>query len=285
MALELVSSVKCFNGFQKVFKHVSSELSCAMNFSVYLPNVSGDEKLNTLFYLSGLTCTEQNFIQKSGVQRFASEHRLIIVGPDTSPRGCNLPGETDNWDFGEGAGAYLDAVKEPWSKHYRMFSYVSKELPKLIKENFPTSGKMGIFGHSMGGMGALVIGLRNPEIFSSISAFAPICNPIKSDWGSGKIFKNYLGDENKDSWSLYDPCEVAEAYKGPSREILVDQGTDDEFLTSHLMSGNFKEAASKNPAVNLQLNMREGFGHSYYFIGTFIGDHIAHHVKVLNALQ
>jgi len=285
MAVELVSSVKCFNGFQKVFKHVSAELSCAMNFSIYLPNVSGDEKLNTLFYLSGLTCTEQNFIQKSGVQRFASEHRLIIVGPDTSPRGCNLPGETDSWDFGESAGCYLDALKEPWSKNYRMYSYVSKELPKLIKENFPTSGKFGIFGHSMGGMGALVLGLRNPELFSSISAFAPICNPSKSSWGSEKAFKNYLGEENKATWGLYDPVEVTGAYKGPNREILVDQGSDDEFLANLLMSDNLKEAASKNPDINLQLNMREGFNHSYYFVQTYIGDHVAHHAKLLNALK
>jgi len=285
MAVELVSSARCFNGFQKVFKHFSSELKCSMNFSIYLPSVSGDEKLNALFYLSGLTCSEQNFIQKSGFQRYASEHRLIVVGPDTSPRGCNLPGDTANWDFGEGAGCYLDALKEPWSKHYRMYSYVTKELPKLVKENFPVTGTFGIFGHSMGGgLGAIVLGLRNPEIFQSISAFAPICNPIKSKWGTEVAFKNYLGEENKEIWSQYDAVEVMKAYNGPSRDILVDQGTDDEFLTTLLMPENLQAAASeKKGLINLKVSMQEGFNHSYFFVSTFIGDHFVHHAKILSA--
>jgi len=184
MAVELVSSTKCFNGLQKVYKHFSTELNCSMNFSFYQPTVAGDEKLNALVYCSGLTCTEQNFIQKSGFQRYASEHRLIVIGPDTSPRGCNLPGDKDKWDFGEGAGCYLDALKEPWSKHYRMNSYVTKELPKLIKDNFAVTGTFGIFGHSMGGgFGAIVLGLKKPRYFQIDFRFCSDLQPNKNRMG------------------------------------------------------------------------------------------------------
>jgi len=283
--LELVSSAKCFNGVQKVFKHLSSKLNCSMNFSLFEPHVtSPEDKFSVLFYLSGLTCSEQNFIQKSGFQKYASEHRLIVVGPDTSPRGCNIPGDKDNWDFGEGAGAYVDAVKEPWSKHYRMYSYVTKELPTLIKEHFPTTGKFGIFGHSMGGHGALVCGLRNPDLFQSISAFSPITNPSITEWGKDKVFKNYLGNENKDLWADYDSCEVIKHYKGPAKDILVDQGDSDEFLLKILHPENLINAAAHNPDhVKLTLRMQPGYGHSYFFVQSFIPDHMAHHAKILNA--
>ncbi|CAL8072962.1 unnamed protein product [Orchesella dallaii] len=283
-SLELVSSIKCFNGFQKVYKHVSKELNCSMNFSLYEPVAANpNDKFHVLFYLSGLTCTEQNFIQKSSFQRFAGEQKLIVVGPDTSPRGCNLPGESDRWDFGASAGCYLDALVEPWSKHYRMYSYVTKELPALIKENFPTTGKFGIFGHSMGGHGAMVCGLRNPELFLSISAFAPICNPTQTEWGKDVALKNYLGEENKDKWNIYDSTELMKTYDGPERNILVDQGDDDEFLKTHLLPENLKAAAEANPKIQVNLRMQPGYNHSYFFISTFISDHIEHHAKILNA--
>jgi len=282
--LELVSKVKCFDGFQKVYKHASTELKCSMNFSLYEPiGASPDEKFNVLFYLSGLTCTEQNFIQKSGFQKHASKHKLIVVGPDTSPRGCKLPGETDRWDFGESAGCYLDALSEPWSKNYRMYSYVSRELPQVIRENFPVSGKFGIFGHSMGGHGAMTIGLRNPDLFTTISAFAPICNPTQTEWGKEVSFKNYLGEENREKWNQYDSTEVMKTYDGPERSILIDQGDDDEFLNTHLLPDNLKAVAEKNPKIRLNLRMQPGFNHSYFFVSTFIQDHIEHHAKLLNA--
>jgi len=289
MALELVSSAKCYNGFQKVFKHLSSELHCSMNFSVYEPfaatSEGGGERLPVLFYLSGLTCSEQNFIQKSGFQKYASEHKLIVVGPDTSPRGCDIPGDKEMWDFGEGAGAYVDAVKEPWSKHYRMYSYVTIELPKIINDNFSTSGKFGICGHSMGGHGAIVCGLRRPDLFQSISAFAPIVNPIITIWARDKVFKNYLGDENEDKlWPLYDSCEIMKSYTGPARDILVDQGDSDEFLQQILHPENLIAAAAQSPHhVKLTLRMQPGYNHSYFFVQSFIPDHIAHHAKILNA--
>jgi len=283
-ALELVSKNKCFNGYQKVYRHFSKELNCSMKFSLYEPTTA-DKKFHVLFYLSGLTCSEENFIFKSGFQKYASEYELMVVGPDTSPRGLNLPGEKDSWEVGEGAGFYVDALLEPWSKHYRMYSYVTNELPKLIEEHFPTSGNFGICGHSMGGHGAIVCGLRNPTLFKSISAFAPICNPTVSKWGRDTAFPVYFGEANKNEWPKYDSCEVIKAYNGPVREILVDQGSEDDFLDTHLMPTNLKTAADANTGhVKLNLRMQNGFNHSYYFIATFVPDHIKHHAQILNNL-
>ncbi|CAG7826543.1 unnamed protein product [Allacma fusca] len=285
MTIELVSKTRCFGGLQKVYKHESSELNCTMKFSLYEPEQRADtERFHVLFYLSGLTCTEENFIQKSGFQKYANEQRLMVVGPDTSPRGCNIPGDRDAYDFGEGAGFYVDATKEPWSKHYRMYSYVTKELPTLIRQNFPfISGKFGIFGHSMGGHGAISIGLRNPNLFKSISAFAPICNPSNSPWGRDKTFKFYLGEDIQDEWGKYDSKELVLSYAGPPRKILVDQGTEDDFLSSHLMPETLKDAATANSNVDVELRMQEGYNHSYFFIATFIEDHLKHHAHILNA--
>jgi len=267
-SLELVSKVKCFNGYQCIYRHLSQELNCTMRFSLFTPTTSSnsDEKFHTLFYLSGLTCSEENFIQKSGFQKYASEHKFLVVGPDTSPRGLNLPGEKEHWEFGESAGWYLDALEEPWKQNYRMYSYVTKELPELVKNNFPTTGTFGIFGHSMGGHGAIVCGLRNPDVFKSISAFAPASNPSKSPWGQDMAFKNFLGEQNKDKWNVYDSCELIKDYGGPIRNILVDQGSADDFLESNLLPKNLQAAADTNASkVLLNLRMQDGYNHSYFF--------------------
>jgi S-formylglutathione hydrolase len=284
-ALELVSKAKCFNGYQKVYRHFSKELDCSMKFALYEPETPSEanKKFHVLFYLSGLTCNEENFIHKSGFQKYASEHQLMVVGPDTSPRGLNLPGEKDSWEIGEGAGFYVDALLEPWANYYRMYSYVTSELPKLIQEHFPTTGNFGIFGHSMGGHGAMVCGLRNPTLFKSISAFAPICNPSVSKWGRDTAFRVYFGEANKNEWAKYDSCELVKSYNGPVKEILVDQGTEDDFLDSHLMPINLKLAAESNSDnIKLNLRMQNGFNHSYYFIASFVADHIKHHAQILN---
>lgn len=219
-----VSSNKCQGGFQKVFSHVSKEVGCEMRFGVYLPPQVHEEqkKCPVLLWLSGLSCTEQNFITKAGFQESATEFGFIVVAPDTSPRNVNIPGETDSWDFGQSAGFYLDATVDPWKKNYRMYSYVVKELYDLINTNFSTlPEKWGIFGHSMGGHGALTCFFKNPDKFKSCSAFAPICNPSNCPWGT-KAFTGYLGSNNE-SWKEYDASELVKSYKGHDVEILIDQ--------------------------------------------------------------
>merc|ERR1712137_116940 len=233
--LNQVSSNKCFGGFQKVFSHDSEELKCKMNFSIYLPPQSEDTevKLPVIYWLSGLTCSEQNFIQKAGGQRLAAEHGVIIVCPDTSPRGCNIEGEDDSWDFGTGAGFYLDATEEKWKTNYRMFSYVTKELPLLVASHFPVNSSLqSIMGHSMGGHGALTIALKNPGVYRSVSAFAPIANPTAVPWGK-KAFPLYLGAD-AESWKEYDSVELIRKYTGPHVRLLVDQGAADNFLEEQL---------------------------------------------------
>lgn len=222
--LKEVSSNKCQGGFQKVFSHVSKEVGCEMRFAVYLPPQVHEEqkKCPVLLWLSGLSCTEQNFITKSGFQESAAEFGFIVVAPDTSPRNVNIPGESDSWDFGQSAGFYLDATEDPWKKNYRMYSYVTKELFELVNSSFPTlSEKWGIFGHSMGGHGALTCFFKNPEKFKSCSAFAPICNPSNCPWGT-KAFTGYLG-KDKEVWKQYDASELVKVYKGHDVEILIDQ--------------------------------------------------------------
>ncbi|XP_078734861.1 S-formylglutathione hydrolase [Lampetra fluviatilis] len=282
MALVEISSNRIFEGYQKVFEHESSELKCKMRFGVYLPPKAETHKCPVLYWLSGLTCTEQNFVTKAGVQRLASEHGLIVVAPDTSPRGCNVEGEDESWDFGSGAGFYVDATRDPWSQHYRMYSYVTCELPKLVKESFSADAeKQSIFGHSMGGHGALVCALRNPGMYRSVSAFAPICNPVECPWGQ-KAFAGYLG-EDREAWKAYDATLLVSTYSGPPLDILVDQGKDDQFLSAgQLLPDNFLAACTqaKVPAV---FRLQEGYDHSYYFIATFMDDHVLHHAKYLNA--
>lgn len=275
------SSVKCFGGSVKVFTHESNETKTTMTFGVILPpKAEANEKCPVLYYLSGLTCTEQNFITKAGGQRLAAELGMIIVCPDTSPRGCKIEGEEDGWDFGTGAGFYLDATEEKWKNNYNMFSYLTKELPQVINANFPTNGKQSITGHSMGGHGAIVCALKVPGLYRSISAFAPICNPINCPWGV-KAFTGYLGD-NKDSWKGYDSCELAKVYDGPKIEILSDQGNEDGFLKQNqLMPDSLVEAVSGNKNISLVSRMQDGYDHSYYFISTFVEDHLRFHAKHL----
>lgn len=270
----------CFNGFQDVYRHESKSLNCLMNFAIYLPKETEIEKLPVLYWLSGLTCNEQNFITKAGAQRYASEHKVIIVAPDTSPRGEGIP-NVDSYDLGIGAGFYVNATQEPWAKNYKMYDYIVHELPELIEENFPASKLKGIFGHSMGGHGALMIALRNPEIFKSVSAFSPIVAPSKVPWGE-KAFTAYLGSD-KNVWAEYDTVElISKASK--CMPLLVEQGLSDEFLENQLKPELLKVACEKAQHP-LTLNLREGYDHSYYFIASFIGDHIKHHAKELYALR
>ncbi|KAK6644553.1 hypothetical protein RUM43_000820 [Polyplax serrata] len=281
-SLKEISSSRCFGGYQKVFSHDSIELKCPMKFSVYLPPAAEEQKVPLIYWLSGLTCTERNFIEKGGAQQYASKYGIMIVGPDTSPREVNIPGEDDSFDFGSGAGFYVDATQDPWKKNYRMYSYVTKELPQLIAENFPVIPNMqSIMGHSMGGHGALICALKNPGKYQSVSAFAPISNPMKGNWGR-KAFTGYLGPDTS-TWSDWDTVELIGKYNGPPIELLVEQGKDDEYLDKkELLTENLLTACQKKAGeVRLVLNMREKYDHSYFFVSTFIADHIAYHAKFL----
>lgn len=278
-----VSTNKMFGGYQKVYSHESKETKCTMKFGIYLPPQAEEgKKLPVLYWLSGLTCTEQNFITKAGAQKAAAEHGIIIVAPDTSPRGCNIEGETDSYDFGSGAGFYVDATEVKWKTNYRMYSYVTKELPEVVIRNFPACpDKQSIFGHSMGGHGALICALKNPGQYKSVSAFAPISNPVSCPWGL-KAFTGYLGD-SRENWEEYDACCLVKKYNGPPLSLLVDQGKADNFYTDgQLLPENLVKACaeSKMPII---FRLQEGYDHSYYFIATFIEDHIKHHAKALNA--
>nr|XP_034366562.1 S-formylglutathione hydrolase-like [Arvicanthis niloticus] len=245
MALKQISSNRCFGGLQKVFEHSSVELKCKMKFAVYLPPQAESGKC--LYWLAGLTCTEQNFVSKSGYQQASSEHSLVVIAPDTSPCDCNIKGEEDSWDFSTGAGFYINATEDPWKANYRMDSYVTvtEELPQLINANFPVNPqRMSIFGHSMGGYEALICALKNPGKYRSVSAFAPICNPVLCPWGK-KTFNGYLGpDESK--WKAYDVTCLMKSYSGSQIDILIDQGKDDEFLSNgQLLSDNFIAACTE----------------------------------------
>ena len=275
--MEKVSSNRSFKGVHEVWSHDSVAASCKMTFSIYLPDNPEGQKQKTLVWLSGLTCTEENFRVKSGVQRFASEHNMIIVSPDTSPRGDDVP-DDPNYDFAQGAGFYLDAIEEPWSKNYNMYSYVVDELVEIIKDHFPVdANRLGISGHSMGGHGALTIAIKNPDIFKSVSAFSPICNPTKIPWGE-KAFTKYLGkDEN--IWNDYDACSLIKS-RGFQSDILIDQGEEDEFLADQLKPESFVQACEEKN-VEVSMRMQPGFDHSYFFISTFIQDHIDWHSQRL----
>ena len=279
MNLEIVSSNKSAGGWHKRYRHRSAVLGCDMVFAVYLPpQAEQGEELPVLYWLSGLTCTDENFMQKAGAQKMAAELGLIIVAPDTSPRGADVPDDPDKaWDFGLGAGFYLNAVQQPWARHYRMYDYVVQELPALIEANFPVSDKRGISGHSMGGHGALICALRNPGRYQSLSAFAPISNPSNCPWGE-KAFSRYLGEE-RSRWREWDACALlAEATE--KLPILVDQGDRDDFLDSQLKPEALK-AAAHAAGHPLTLRMQPGYDHSYYFIASFIDDHLRHHAAAL----
>ncbi|WP_342243149.1 S-formylglutathione hydrolase [Pseudomonas sp. OTU5201] len=281
MTLEIVSSNKSFGGWHKRYRHRSTSLNCDMVFAVYLPpQAEQGGKLPVLYWLSGLTCTDENFMQKAGAQRLASELGLIIVAPDTSPRGADVPGDPDNaWDFGLGAGFYLNATQEPYARHYRMHDYVVHELPALIEANFPVSERRGISGHSMGGHGALVCALRNPGRYQSLSAFAPISNPMACPWGE-KAFGRYLG-EDRARWREWD-ASVLLTEASERLPILVDQGDRDDFLANQLKPEAL-QAAAKAAGHPLTLRLQPGYDHSYYFIASFVGDHLRHHAEALKA--
>ncbi len=274
MSLDRLEHRACFGGFQDVYKHTSSSLDCEMRFSVYLPKVPAGERLPVLYWLSGLTCTEQNFITKSGAQRYAAEHGIVLVAPDTSPRGPNVP-DAEGYDIGLGAGFYLDAVREPWAKHYRMYDYVVHELPALIERDFPVNDARAISGHSMGGHGALVAALKNPGRYRSVSAFSPIVAPSQVPWGQ-KAFTQYLGSDAS-SWREWDSCELIR--RSPiDLELFVDQGLGDEFLDTQLRP-ELLEAACAEAKQPLQLRRHADYDHSFYFIESFIGEHIARHAQ------
>ncbi len=273
-----ISEHACFGGVQGFYEHRSRECASPMRFSVYRPPQHGTRPLPVLYYLAGLTCTEETFAVKAGAQRFAAELGLILVSPDTSPRSPRLPGDDEHWDFGLGAGFYVDATQLPWSGHYRMYSYVVRELPEVIAARFgPLSGRQGIFGHSMGGHGALVCALRHPELYASVSAFAPVSAASRCPWGE-KALTRYLGAD-RESWRSYDAAELARA-KRYAGTLLVDQGSADPFLDQQLKPGLLREAcrASGTP---LELRMHDSYDHGYYFIATFMADHLRHHARLL----
>ncbi|AIV49957.1 S-formylglutathione hydrolase [Burkholderia pseudomallei] len=279
--LECVSSHVCHGGEQRFYRHESKTIGLPMKFSAYLPPQAAHGRVPALFYLAGLTCTEETFAIKAGAQRFAAQHGIALVAPDTSPRGAGVPGEADAWDFGVGAGFYVDATEAPWSAHYRMESYVSGELREIVAAELPIdAARLGIFGHSMGGHGALVLALRHPQLYRSVSAFAPIAAPTRCPWGE-KAFSGYLGAD-REAWKRHDASElVARAdAKRFAEGILIDQGLADPFLPTQLHPDVF-EAACRAAGQPLTLRRHAGYDHGYYFISTFIADHLAHHARVL----
>ncbi|MDO9025265.1 S-formylglutathione hydrolase [Zwartia sp.] len=276
--MERIETHACFGGSQEVWKHTSSTLGCEMKFGIYLPKVAvQSQKCPVLYWLSGLTCNEQNFITKAGAQRYAEEHNIIIVTPDTSPRGVDVANDPA-YDLGQGAGFYLNATQQPWAKHYRMHDYVVDELPALIETHFSANNLRSISGHSMGGHGALTIALRNPGRYRSASAFSPIVAPSQVPWGV-KAFTAYLG-EDRQSWKQYDTVSLIQAGYPPP-PLLVDQGEGDEFLETQLKPHLLREACHA-AGCSLQLNLRPGYDHSYYFIASYIGEHVKFHAAHLS---
>jgi S-formylglutathione hydrolase len=278
--VQLVSEHRCYGGVQQFYRHASQETRGSMKFSVYLPPQARTGKVPVLYYLSGLTCTEETFPMKAHAQQVAAELGLMLVAPDTSPREPRLPGDADNWDFGQGAGFYVDATEAPWSTNYRMYSYVTRELPQVVTSNLPAlTGAAGVFGHSMGGHGALVCALRNPSQYKSVSAFAPIAAPIQGPWGR-KAFSNYLGGDAQ-AWRAYDASELVARNRFPG-PILIDQGTADPYLAEQLLPEKFR-AAAEISGQPLDLRMQPGYDHGYYFIQTFMADHLRHHAGYLRS--
>ncbi len=275
-----ISEARCFDGIQGFYSHLSTCCNGTMRFAVYRPpQALAGERVPVVTYLSGLTCAEENFVIKAGAQRMASELGLMVVAPDTSPRGQNLPGEDESYDLGTGAGFYLDATKEPWSRAYNMYSYVVDELSTALAAAFPAGdlGRQGIFGHSMGGHGALTIHLKHKEVYRSVSAFSPISAPMRCPWGE-KAFTNYLGPD-RDAWRAYDASELVR--ERPSRaKILIDQGSADDFLETQLKPDLLVEACEA-AGQHFELRMQPGYDHSYYFIQSFVADHLRHHAEAL----
>lgn len=275
-SLKLIEKHACFGGWQQVWQHDSASLACSMRFAVYLPPQASSGKVPVLYWLSGLTCTEQNFITKAAMQQYAAAHGIIVVAPDTSPRGDNVADDSA-YDLGQGAGFYVNATQQPWAANYRMYDYVLTELPNLITANFPVTAQKAISGHSMGGHGALMLALRNPNAFTSVSAFAPIVAPSQVPWGQ-KAFNAYLGADTN-NWQQYDAVAlINQGHKVP--EIFVDQGLADDFYAGQLQTG-LLEQACKQMSVPLKLRYHDDYDHSYYFIASFIADHIAYHAARL----
>ena len=279
MIIERIEHRACFGGWQDVYQHASTVLDCTMRFAIYLPPKAAHGPVPALYWLSGLTCSEQNFIQKAGAQRYAAEHGIALVCPDTSPRGDGVVNADGN-DLGQGAGFYVDATQVPWAEHYRMHEYVVHELPALVEANFPVSGRRAISGHSMGGHGALTCALRNPGRYRSVSAFAPIVAPSQVPWGQ-QAFTAYLG-EDREAWKQYDATDLVKA-ASERLPILIDQGDADEFLETQLRPW-LLQAAADAAGYPVYLRVQPGYDHSYYFIASFIGEHIAHHAKALQRL-
>ncbi len=277
--LKQIGDHKCFGGEQLQYSHDSTSLNCQMRFSIFLPSNSSTAKVPLLYWLSGLTCSDENFVQKAGAQRYAEQNGVAIIAPDTSPRGESVPDDPEgSYDMGLGAGFYLNATREPWAEHYQMYSYIAHELPALVNANFPIDvDKCSIFGHSMGGHGALTIALKNPGNYRSMSAFAPISSPIRCPWGR-KALGNYLGD-NMAVWHDYDTTELI----GKAQEripLLVDQGSADQFLQEQLQPELLNQAC-ESAGYPLQLRLQEGYDHSYFFIASFIEDHVNFHARAL----
>lgn len=276
MSLKLVEQIRSFEGDQCKYTHHSQTLKCDMTFSIYLPTNKENKEIPLIWWLSGLTCTDDNFSQKSGFQRLAEKHQVAVIIPDTSPRGEDVP-DDEAWDLGKGAGFYLNATQEPWKENYNMYSYITKELTDITKTLVPNfSGKESIMGHSMGGHGALVIGMKNTDRFKAISAFSPILSPSKVPWGK-KAFSAYLG-EDKETWKEWDASELVKQASAPP--ILIMQGTKDGFYPEQLDESTFLENAKEN---NQEVNYKkaEGYDHSYFFISTFLDEHFDFHMKNL----
>ena len=285
MLLELLSEHASFGGTQRLYKHDSREIGLPMKLAVYLPPTdkiaAAGGKVAALVYLAGLTCNEETFMTKAGAQQHAAQNGMALIAPDTSPRGANLPGEADSWDFGLAASFYLDAEQAPWSRHYRMESYIVRELLPLLAAHLPVdTHRMGITGHSMGGHGALTLALKHPGVFKSVSAFAPLCAPTHCPWGR-KAFAGYLGADAA-AWQAHDACALmAQQNSAPYPDgILIDQGLADKFLAEQLHPHLF-EAACQKAGQPLTLRRHAGYDHGYYFVSTFMADHVAHHAKAL----
>lgn len=285
MSFETKQKIANQGGWLLKLSHASKTVKTRMDVNVFFPGPEDSNRCYpVLFYLSGLTCSPQNCSEKGFLQAWAAQHGIAIVWPDTSPRGAGIPGEDDDWDFGSGAGFYVDATTDPWKNHYQMYTYITEELPVALFEEYPSldGSRVSIMGHSMGGHGALTLFLKNPEKYRSVSAFSPICNPSNCPWGT-KAFTGYFGRDNNSSWAQNDATELIKHYKGPTPEILIDVGSDDQFYKDkQLLPENLIEAAKGTPYEGkISLFIREGYDHSYYFVSTFGRNHIEHHAKFL----
>lgn len=281
MTIKRIESIKEFGGYLNRYTHDSDSLDCEMTFSVYLPTQAESKNVPAIYWLSGLTCTDDNVRTKAGAQRYAAEHGVALVFPDTSPRGDDVADKPDRYDLGIGAGFYVNSTNAPWSKHYQMYDYVTSELPALLEANLPLQpGVKSVTGHSMGGHGALICALKNPNAYKSVSAFSPICHPSECDWGKG-CFGAYLGDDES-TWVEYDATALVES-GAKVKDILIDQGLSDEFYDEKQLLPEDFQAACDNAGQHVTIRMQEGYDHSYHFISTFIGEHIDYHAKALSS--